>query len=84
METTSVFLFFSLLYFQVLFEEKNSAIMKGKERKRTSYQKHAKLLKVSVCVCVRAGLCVFVCVVQATITHECQMKKTFSFSALET
>lgn len=56
--------------------------MKGKERKRTSYQKHAKLLKVSVCV--RAGLCVFVCVVQATITHECQMKKTFSFSALET
>lgn len=75
-------LFFSLLYFQVLFEEKNSAIMKGKERKRTSFQKHGKLLKVSVCVC--AGLCVFVCVVQATITHECQMKKTFSFSALET
>lgn len=63
METTSVFLacfFFSLLYFQVLFEEKNSAIMKGKERKRTSFQKHGKLLKVSVCVC--ALVCVFLCV----------------------
>lgn len=65
--------FFHYCTFGCCFKKKPSAVMKGKERKRTSYQKYGKLLKVSVCLCgcVCVSVCSCACVCARVCVHVC-------------